>query len=112
MSTTSEQCWVPVFVDWVEGETDTLDFDGREVPERLQRLLTALEPPYHVLTLTAGGWNLQHPLECRPNLGDCRWNAEAAALEQALRGRQAEGRPPALRHQEARHPGPVAGSWR
>jgi hypothetical protein len=84
MSTTSEQCWVPVFVDWVEGETDTLDFDGREVPERLQRLLTALEPPYHVLTLTAGGWNLQHPLECRPNLGDCRWNAEAAALEQAL----------------------------
>lgn len=66
--------WVLRFVPWAEGHTDILDFEGTEVPERLQALLTALEPPYHVLTTRVGGWNLQHPLECRPNLGDCAYN--------------------------------------
>lgn len=38
------ECWVPTFVDWAEGATDTLDFEGREVPQRLRVLLeTAAE---------------------------------------------------------------------
>jgi hypothetical protein len=78
-----EDCWVPTFVRWAEGHTETLDFGGREVPERLQRLLTALEPDYHVLTLTEDQWNIQHPLECRPMLSSCPLNlssGEADAL--------------------------------
>lgn len=35
-------CWVPVFVDWAEGRTDTLDFQGHTVPDRVQVLLEHL----------------------------------------------------------------------
>lgn len=66
-----ETCWIPTFVEWAEGRAETLDFHGRPVPERLQRLLTALTPEHHVLSLSRSGWSLQHPLECRPALNDC-----------------------------------------
>jgi hypothetical protein len=77
--------WVHTFQDWAEGRTQILNFEGAEVPERLQALLTALEPTYHRLTLTEGSWNIQHPLECRPNLGDCRFNLPDHVAEALFR---------------------------
>ena len=88
-------CWVPVFVAWAEGETGTLDFGGREVPERVQRLLSALEPAGHVMSLTRSGWWLQHPLPCRPALADCPLNLQAESLANDLvdiHGEQAYGK--------------------
>ena len=32
-------CWVPTFVDWAEGRTQSLDFGGRRIPPRLRDLL-------------------------------------------------------------------------
>ena len=77
-------CWIPTFVAWAEGQTQTLDLGGRAVPERLQRLLTALEPRDHVLALTKDGWTLQHPLVCRPNLAACWLNRHAARISDQL----------------------------
>lgn len=31
--------WLDVLGDWLEGKTETLDFEGEEIPERLQQLL-------------------------------------------------------------------------
>lgn len=83
--------WVPTFVAWAEGEVETLDFGGQAVPERLQRLLTALEPAEHVLALTADGWTLQHPLACRPALADCAMNLCAQDVSASLLRTHGEG---------------------
>lgn len=37
-----EDCWIPTFVAWAEGESDCLDFGGAHVPERLLGLLDTL----------------------------------------------------------------------
>lgn len=34
----------------------------------------------HIIDLRQGGWTLQHPLSCRPNLFDCPVNHAAEAL--------------------------------
>ena len=84
-------CWVSPFVAWAEGNVETLDFGGRAVPERLQRLLTALDPAEHVLALTADGWTLQHPLACRPALADCAMNLCAQDVSAYLLRTHGEG---------------------
>jgi hypothetical protein len=33
--------WIPLFVAWAREETDTLDFAGASVPERVRELLTS-----------------------------------------------------------------------
>lgn len=44
-SSPSPCCWVPVFVDWAEGRQESLDFGGKEIPERVRVLLeTAMGP--------------------------------------------------------------------
>lgn len=38
------------------------------------------EPDVHVIALFGGGWTMQHPLSCRPNLFDCPVGRAANAL--------------------------------
>jgi hypothetical protein len=43
--------------------------------------LTAVDPlvdPHHVVIVGEDRWSLQHPLACRPNLGDCPMHVEVA----------------------------------
>lgn len=43
----------------------------------------------HIIELREDGFTIMHPLACRPNLFDCRYNVAARALDsdQSLRGR-------------------------
>jgi hypothetical protein len=44
---------------------------------RTQMQVVGGEQNHHLVDLREGGWTIQHPLSCRPNLFDCKVNRSA-----------------------------------
>lgn len=52
------------------------------VPALADHVLASLDAqPFHTVNLREDGWTLKHPLDCRPRLFECEYNAATGALD-------------------------------